>query len=146
MLLDVDLEPLCASCLCKYGRGKPHECTPTTWQQNLLKLSNNNAEKIVASVVKNNYKHVLSVRIFRKKYLDLQILQVTPKIHCVFFHCTEFIDRRKSSPGRWSEQAPESVHADFKKTWSWYKVPPDDHPDYGDHLLYAVCAFDSMYR
>lgn len=77
---------------------------------------------------------------FKKKYLDLVHLgfvNVTPKIHTIFFHIIEFCEREGVGLGRYSEQASESVHCSFKKTFSKYKVGAGN-PNYGSHLLKAV--------
>ena len=53
----------------------------------------------------------------KSKYIDLVELgcvNVTPKRHCIFHHVPEFCGKY-GGLGRHSEQASESVHADFKK-------------------------------
>ncbi len=52
---------------------------------------------------------------FKRAYLALN-LTVTPKIHVIFDHITQFCEEKKSGLGKFSEQASESVHSDFKKT------------------------------
>lgn len=81
------------------------------------------------------------IRTFQTSFLRLG-LRVTPKIHCVFFHVIEFCDSKECGLGVWSEQAFESVHADFAKHWERYKVP-SSHEKFGDRLLRAVQEYNS---
>ena len=60
--------------------------------------------------------YIEEIRSFRSRYLDLEI-NVTPKVHAVFFHITEFCEKHGVGLGIYSEQASESVHAHFKKIW-----------------------------
>ena len=69
---------------------------------------------------------------FRKSFLDLGI-PITPKIHEVLFHVLDFCDENQIGLGFYTEQAMESVHADFKKVWEKYKVSKE-HPDYSERL------------
>ena len=80
---------------------------------------------------------------FRDSYMALGI-QVTPKVHAVFYHVGEFCSSNNCSLGVWSEQASESVHADFKKVWKRYKVV-SSHPNYFKMLLRAVCDYNCMH-
>ncbi|OAF69585.1 hypothetical protein A3Q56_02684 [Intoshia linei] len=41
---------------------------------------------------------------------------ITPKLHAIFSHISDFCEKNKSALGIWSEQASKSVHANFKKT------------------------------
>ncbi len=73
---------------------------------------------------------------FQKSYMDLGI-PVTPKIHVICSHVKEFCDRQGHGLGLYSEQASESVHHDFQKTWERFKVP-EGHDSFGPQLLRAV--------
>ena len=90
----------------------------------------------------SNYKEKISV--FRKYYRTLGI-NVTPKVHAVFHHISEFCDVVKKGLGPWSEQTSESLHSDFKKLWQNYKVRDNDHQQYGKRLLDAVVAYNSQH-
>ena len=79
---------------------------------------------------------------FRRTYLALGI-SVTPKVHAVFHHVSEFCDLTKKGLGSWSEQASESIHHDFKQTWGRFKINKTDHEHYGEHLLNAVRMYNS---
>ena len=72
--------------------------------------------------------------------VDLTIVNVTPKIHTIFHHVTEFCGQF-GALGRYSKQASESVHADFKKTFRNYKVA-SSHDCYDTYLLRAVMDYN----
>ena len=78
---------------------------------------------------------------FKESYLDLHIA-VTPKVHAVLFHVPEFCRRRATGLGIFSEQASESVHHQFKKTWEKYKVAME-HETHGSQLFRALADFNS---
>ena len=80
---------------------------------------------------------------FKNIYMQLG-LRVTPKLHTVFFHIADFCESRGLGLGFWSEQASESVHADFKKTWAKYNVRPINNR-YPDQLLAAVKDYASKH-
>lgn len=81
------------------------------------------------------------IEAFRNDYLDLEI-SITPKVHAVLFHITEFCMKEESGLGKFSEQASESVHYNFKTTWKRFKVL-ECHPEYSQRLLRAVNAFNT---
>ena len=77
------------------------------------------------------------IQAFKVKYLDLVklgLVNVTPKIHTIFHHISEFCDLEGVGLGRHSEQARESVHCSFSKTFLKYKVGARN-PNYGHKLL-----------
>jgi hypothetical protein len=80
---------------------------------------------------------------FQTAYLALNV-SVTPKVHAIFQHVPEFCKQNNSGLGRFSEQASESVHADFKHTWQRYAVPLT-HPKLGDQLLRATVKYNSLH-
>ena len=49
-----------------------------------------------------------------------------------------------SGLGYWSEQAFESVHADFKLSWESMKVDID-HPEYLSKLLACIVRWNAMH-
>lgn len=80
---------------------------------------------------------------FKTKFtelVDLNYVNVTPKIHAIFHHLPEFCERH-GALGRHSEQASESVHADFKKTFGKYKVGINNDA-YDKNLLRAVMDYN----
>ena len=81
---------------------------------------------------------------FKNSYLDLVqlgLVNVTPKVHAIFHHIVEFCEREGVGLGRHSEQASESVHCSFKKTFSNFKVGAA-HPNYAEYLMKAVKAYN----
>ena len=74
---------------------------------------------------------------------------VTPKVHAVFLHVPQFLQRHKELQrglGYWSEQASESVHSDFANLWihSSYKRA-SIHKEYNTKLLKCVIAYNSRH-
>ena len=57
-------------------------------------------------------------------------LSVTIKVHCIFQHVPETIERTGKGLGVFSAQAFEAVHPDFLETYQRFKVDPE-HKDYG---------------
>lgn len=87
--------------------------------------------------------YVKKIQIFKKSYLDLEI-NVTPKVHAVFFHVEDFCKQNDKGLGFHSEQAVESSHADFKKVWKKYKVRKSNS-NYAERLFKAVCEYNSKH-
>ena len=85
----------------------------------------------------------LNINDFKNSFMRLNI-NVTPKVHTVFFHIEEFCSLTKMGLGPWSEQASESVHQEFTKCWKKYAVKSTDHPLYGPKLLEAVQMFNGL--
>ena len=81
---------------------------------------------------------------FKSCFRALKI-NVTPKIHAVFFHIIEFCELMDKGLGPWSEQASEAVHSDFKKTWKNYVVRDISHDDYPRRLCSAVVSYNSQH-
>lgn len=80
------------------------------------------------------------VAAYREAYLQLQI-PVTTKNHAIFSHVTDFCQQHGRGLGPYSEQASESVHADFRLCWEKYKVGPANS-QYVPQLLRAVQAYN----
>lgn len=91
--------------------------------------------------LKENYSECIQA--FKKSYVDLGV-NITPKVHAVFFHVEQFCAIKGVSLGFFSEQAMESVHFDFKTTWEKNKVSVN-HPDYPEKLLRSVCSYNSLH-
>ena len=82
------------------------------------------------------------IKKFRACYKKLNI-DVTPKIHAVFYHIEEFCEIVKMPLGPFSEQTAESLHSDFKAIWKNYKVRDTGHDEYSKRLLESVIAYNS---
>ena len=84
---------------------------------------------------------------FREDYLELVslgLVNITPKVHAIFHHVSEFCVRNSVGLGRHSEQASESAHSSFNKTFIKYKVG-FQNPNYAMQLLKAVKEYNSIH-
>ena len=88
-----------------------------------------------------NFKNFITA--FELSYKDLDI-NITPKVHAVIFHVTDFCEKNQVGLATYSEQAMEAVHHDFKNMWGKNKVS-NSHPDYAKKLLRAVCKYNSLH-
>lgn len=85
-----------------------------------------------------------SIAEFEQKYLCLQI-SVTPAVHVLLCHVVQFCRFFKCSLGKFSEQASESVHRDFKDLWeSSGKVDPF-HKNYEKNLYLTVLRYNGRH-
>ena len=73
---------------------------------------------------------------FKFSYYLLSFPSGSSKIHIVFDHLDQFVER-KGALGPYSEQASKSVHADWIKTWDFFKSYPGD-----DRLLTCVLKYN----
>ena len=89
---------------------------------------------------------VEKIKRFKTAYMRLQI-NVTPKVHAVFYHIEEFCTRNQFglALGPCSEQTSESIHHDFKLTWKNFAIKDTDHPQYANQLLRAVSMYNSKH-
>ena len=76
-----------------------------------------------------DYSYAEKIEQFRVSYLQLQGTTITPKVHAVIHHVPQFIQRRNSSLGIYSEQATEALHHLFRNNWQRYKRS-SNHPDF----------------
>ena len=84
------------------------------------------------------------IKRFRISYRRLKI-SITPKVHSVCFHISEFCELVKMGLGPWGEQTCESIHSDFKKIWENYKIKSTEHGDYAQRLLDAIINYNSQH-
>ena len=84
------------------------------------------------------------IKSFYDAYCDLGII-VTPKIHILVKHVPEFCKMKNASLSLFSEQASESVHANFKKFWERRKVKSLDNQNYTKALFDSVVEFNSFH-
>ena len=70
-----------------------------------------------------------NIKNFKIAYKGLNI-SVTPKAHSLFYEIPFFIKKHSRPLGFYSEQKFETVHQDWKKTWSLYKrvESHNEHP------------------
>lgn len=88
-------------------------------------------------------KFKMKIAAFKESFLALDI-RVTPKVHAVFFHVSEFCEPKLKGLGFFSEQATEAVHFDFNRVWSKYKVP-SGNSEYLNKLLHAICEYNGLH-
>ena len=72
-------------------------------------------------------------------------ISITPKIHIVFHHVAQFIQKSFQSLGHSTEQAAESLHRDFSLHWNERFKRNQVHPDYKNNLLKAVVEYNSKH-
>ena len=93
-----------------------------------------------------NYMNILAN--FRKVIKGLKPfgVKVTVKMHIVFWHVQQWINKYNVSLGIVSEQPGESCHGLFAKFWQRYRVDRKKFPDkYAQALLKMVIAFNSQH-
>ena len=87
---------------------------------------------------------------FKEDIKDFEIcyralgISITPKVHILIDHIPMFCERKQTSLGPYSEQASESVHSDFRKTWENYKVSPNN-PSFGEKLLRTIVIYNARH-
>ena len=93
-----------------------------------------------------NYMNILAN--FRRVIKGLKPfgVKVTVKMHIVFWHVQQWINKYNVSLGIVSEQPGESCHGLFAKFWQRYRVDRKKFPDkYAQALLKMVIAFNSQH-
>ena len=81
---------------------------------------------------------------FKKSCINLPIT-ITPKLHIIFQHIPEFIERNKVALGIFSEQALESAHSDYQSFWETRFKRQLFHPEYCEQLLKSVVEYNSKH-
>ena len=76
---------------------------------------------------------------FKYNFDLLKFPSGSTKIHIVLDHLEQFVNE-KGALGPFSEQASESVHADWKKIWDLYKTYPGE-----DKLMLCVLKYNKMH-
>lgn len=84
------------------------------------------------------------IKNFTNAYLALKI-RVTPKVHAVMHHITDFCHLTGRGLGPWSEQTSEAIHHDFNQTWKRFKINGTKNKNYGKHFLQAVSMYNSQH-
>ena len=81
---------------------------------------------------------------FQDSYLAIPNASVTPKIHVVFHHIKDFVNRHMSPLGIYNEQVVEAAHQDFSHHWQQYKRLPS-HPEYALRLKNCLEDYNSKH-
>ena len=89
-----------------------------------------------------NPNFVRDIQNFRRQYDALKIPLIV-KGHMID-HVEQFCPRKGRCLGFYSEQASESVHHDFQKTWQNYMVNVQN-PNFGQQLLKATLKYNSKH-
>ena len=71
-------------------------------------------------------------------------LSVTTKAHVLFRHVRQQIMKYDMPLGKYSEQALEACHYDFRQHYRGYKRMPNT-AGYAEKLLQAVCSYNSLH-
>lgn len=102
-------------------------------------------KKVVDSCFSVNLKadYINNFDSFEKSFKDLDIF-ITSKVHTTIFHVKEFCQIYGLGLGYFSEQAFESLHHDFNKTWGNFKVH-STNVHYGDELPRSVCVYNGRH-
>ena len=80
---------------------------------------------------------------FQSDYLNCNI-SITTKAHIIFAHLRPFILENDCGLGVFSEQAFESIHAEFWKMWARYIIKDKSHPMFMMNLLKSALAFNAL--
>ena len=81
---------------------------------------------------------------FKDKYLALDIT-VTPSVHVLLCHVFQFCRFQKASLGKFSEQASESVHRDFKELWQSTGKVDFHNKNYEANLYKTVLRYNGRH-
>lgn len=81
---------------------------------------------------------------FRTAYLDLSI-NVTSAAHVIFDHVFQFCNFHDAGLGKYSEQASESVHSDFRHLWEKCGKRSLIHSEYGQALLQTTIRYNGRH-
>ena len=86
----------------------------------------------------------IHIQEFKDVYVNLGI-SITPKVHILVHHVSDFINKHNRSLGWYSEQAIETIHYDFLRN-CWEKQGFKrrlGHSDYATNLTRAVIVYSS---
>ena len=73
-------------------------------------------------------------------------LNLIPKVHLIQAHLAEFVQLRGSrNMYIYSEQAHESLHAEYAKVWAKYCIKETSNPHYKDKLLRSVSDYNGSH-
>ena len=99
------------------------------------------AKKCFGQVLESDFEYYIAN--FALSFAAVKIRK-TPKAHILIDHVGKFCRDRGQALGRFSEQASESVHSDFKKIYANYSRD-ENKADYGKELFLSVLKYNSMH-
>ena len=116
----------------------------TRWHIDALKKFNNLRKQLFGTELGVTWEK--SLREFKVAYTNIPNITKPLKVHVLFAHCKEFIERygKGKGLGFFSEQTAESIHQKFEPIFQRYKIKNTDSKKYGFRLLDAVVAFSSF--
>ena len=84
------------------------------------------------------------VAIFSRAYSELGI-SITTKVHTIRDHLVDFFRQHNSGLRKYSEQAFESVNADFSKSWERHLVKAKDNKLFDQRLRQTVLEYNASH-
>jgi hypothetical protein len=135
-LIDRDFRASSRNDVVKHNRARLIQFAQTFERFNVL------VHKTFGSRLQEGWQEALSS--FRSSYSKLGI-SVTPKVHIIFVHLEPFLAEHGCGLGKFSEQAFESVHADFKNTLVKYTVKDPSNPSCIEFIRKAVLEYNAQH-
>lgn len=89
-----------------------------------------------------------TIQEFSKMYKSLDNMTITPKVHIVEHHLSDFfkeMGEAKYGLGWYSEQSFEAMHHDMMQEWERVKISDPNHPDFGPKLLKFVLGYNARH-
>ena len=71
-------------------------------------------------------------------------IPIPNKVHIIFDHLEEFIERQKKPLGEFSEEVVEAAHQRLDQIWQWYIVKMVEKESDGTNFLACVNHFNSL--
>ena len=81
---------------------------------------------------------------FTGDYMAIGI-RITPKVHIVMDHVSEFCSSWNCGLGRFSEQSSEGVHREFRRYWERHLIKDTSATRYGPNLLQTVLEYTATH-
>ena len=82
------------------------------------------------------------IHILKNALIDTQVT-ITLKMHVLIVHIEQCLQFLEEGLGTWSEQEGESVHREFIRYRSKYKINMIENPRFSENLRRAVVEFAS---
>ena len=71
-------------------------------------------------------------------------IPIPNKVHIIFDHLEEFIERQIKPLGEFSEEVVEAAHQRLDQIWQWYIVKMVEKESHGTNFLACVNHFNSL--